>query len=88
MLPVPEKARLVGVLDKLLEAEYSETPQQKTLYQGYMSTLADMLVNIYPDISNVLRNRRLMFKAAPQMVQNTQYDCKDLKEALLQPAKV
>lgn len=87
-LPVPEKARLVGILDKLLEVEYNETPQQKTLYQGYMGTLADMLVNIYPDISNVLRNRRLMFKAAPQMIQNTEYDCKDLKEALIQPVKV
>ena len=87
-LPVPMKARLVGILDALISAEYGDSENQKTLYQGYMGTLADQLVNTYPDISNILRNRRLMFKAAPQLVKNTEYDCKDLREALLHSVKV
>ena len=87
-LPITMKARLLGILEKLLEVEYVGGTQQRVLYQGHLATLADMLVNVCPAVSNVLRNRRLMFKAAPQLVQNTEYDCKDVKEALTQPVKV
>ena len=87
-LPITMKAKVLGILEKLLEVEYFGKEQQRILYQGYLATLADMLVNVCPAVSNVLRNRRLMFKAAPQLVQNTEYDCKDVKEALTQAVKV
>lgn len=87
-LPVTMKAKILGPLEKLLEVEYVGGTQQRTLYQGYLASLADLLVNVCPAVSNVLRNRRLMFKAAPQLVQNTEYDCKDVKEALTQAVKV
>ena len=55
---------------------------------GYLGSLADLILPFSEGTSNVLRNRRLMFKAAPQLVCNTEYDNKDLKEALLQAVKV
>ena len=89
LLTPMDKAKILVQLEKLLRVEYSEPSQeQKAAYQGLMTNIAQDLVNFCPDISNVLRNRRLMFKFAPELVQNTEYDCKDLKEALIHPVKV
>ena len=83
-LPVLVKAPILKDLEKLLSVEYSEKYEHREqLYQGLLGNIADNLVAYCPAVSNVLRNRRLMFKAAPTLVCNTEYDCKDLKEALL-----
>lgn len=47
-----------------------------------MGVIADMLLPFSPQVSNMLRNRRLMFKACPDLVRNTCYDCKDLVAAM------
>lgn len=84
-LPIITKAGILKDLEKLLSVEYSDTyPNREQMYQGLLGNIADQIVDFCPEVSNVLRNRRLMFKAAPTLVCNTEYDCKDLKEALLQ----
>lgn len=89
ILSPSDKAQALVQVEKLLRVEYSTADDtQKALYQGAMANLAQFLSPFCPEISNVLRNRRLMFKFAPQLVQNTEYDCKDLKEALIHPVKV
>lgn len=50
-----------------------------------MGSLADMILPFSVKVSNLLRNRRLMFKACPELVRQTEYDCKDLQEALKSP---
>lgn len=89
VIPVTVKAKILGELEKLLRVEYDENAQNKAaLFMGYLGSLADLILPFSEGTSNVLRNRRLMFKAAPQLVCNTEYDNKDLKEALLQAVKV
>lgn len=50
--------------------------------------MADDLVPFCPEVSNVLRNRRLLFRATPELIKDTEFDCKDLERALTQPTKV
>lgn len=89
LLSPNDRAQALVQVEKLLRVEYSAADDtQKALYQGAMANLAQFLSPFCPEISNVLRNRRLMFKFAPELVQNTEYDCKDLKEALIHPVKV
>ena len=84
-LPVIVKAEVIKQLDKLLKLLYNDSSKNlSSLYQGYMGNIADSLVAYCPDVSNVMRNRRLIFKAAPELVMNTEYDCKDVKRAMLQ----
>lgn len=83
-LPIIVKASVLKDLEKLLSVEYSQQyKNREQMYQGLLGNIADTLVNFCPEVSNILRNRRLMFKAAPTLVCNTEYDCKDLKTVLL-----
>ena len=52
-------------------------------YTGLMSGLADSILPYSSVAANILRNRRIMFRAAPELVRDTEYDCKDYREALI-----
>lgn len=88
-IPITVKAKILGEVEKLLRVEYdAKAEHQSNIFMGLLGSIADIILPFSQGTSNVLRNRRLMFKAAPQLVCNTEYDNRDLKEALLQPAKV
>ena len=70
-IPVIKKARLIKPIEDLIRIEYAELSSNTgALYQGYLGNIADELVPFCPDVSNVLRNRLLVFRASPQLVQN------------------
>lgn len=82
-IPLVSKLPIISDLNKLIALQYSaEASKKSAQWQGYMSSIADMLLPFSKQVANTLRNRRLLFKAAPQLVQNTQYDCKDVLQAL------
>ena len=82
-IPVLKKLDIMNQLKALIALEYSNKDHISVKYQGY--SLADMILPFSVKVSNLLRNRRLMFKACPQLVRQTEYDCKDLQEALKSP---
>lgn len=84
-IPVLKKLDIMNELKALIALEYSNKDHISVKYQGYMGSLADMILPFSVKVSNLLRNRRLMFKACPQLVRQTEYDCKDLQEALKSP---
>lgn len=82
-IPLINKLPIISDLNKLIALQYSEEAANRSAqWQGYMSSIADMLLPFSKHVANTIRNRRLLFKAAPQLVQNTQYDCKDILQAL------
>ena len=88
-LPVVVKASILAQIKNLLKVEYKESyPEQKAAFQGLMANIADDLVDYCPEVSNVLRNRRLLFRATPELIKDTEFDCRDIEKALTQPAKV
>lgn len=84
-IPVFKKLDIMNELKALIALEYSNKQHLSVKYQGYMGSLADMILPFSVKVSNLLRNRRLMFKACPELVRQTEYDCKDLQEALKNP---
>lgn len=52
-------------LKALIALEYSNKDHISVKYQGYMGSLADMILPFSVKVSNLIRNRRLMFKACP-----------------------
>lgn len=88
-LPVVVKASILAQIKNLLKVEYKEPyPEQKAAFQGLMANIADELSDYCPEVSNVLRNRRLLFRATPELIKDTEFDCRDVEKALTQPAKV
>ena len=88
-LPVVVKASILAQIKNLLKVEYKEPyPEQKAAFQGLMANIADELSDYCPEVSNVLRNRRLLFRVTPELIKDTEFDCRDVEKALTQPAKV
>ena len=64
-IPVLKKLDIMNELKSLIALEYSNKDHLSVKYQGYMGSLADMILPFSVKVSNLLRNRRLMFKACP-----------------------
>lgn len=83
-IPVTQKALLIKQIDQLIRIQYNkEGKQLVTLYTGLSGSVADLILPYSAAASNILRNRRIMFRAAPQLVRDTQYDCKDFRQAIV-----
>lgn len=81
-LDLISKMRCIQEVQKAIDIVYSDVSQLSIKFQGQMGVLQDTILPYSKNISNILRNRRLIFKYAPQMMRNTQYDCKDILTAL------
>ena len=81
-IPVLKKVQILKEVRDLISLQYSGKQHISVKFQGYLGSIADMILPFSVKTSNMLRNRRLMFKACPQLVRQTQYDCKDLQDAL------
>lgn len=82
-IPIPTKAILIKKLNQIIALQYSEPDKYTSFkYQGLMANLADQLVNFSVEAANILRNRRLLFKASVQLTRDSEYDCKDFIAAL------
>lgn len=84
-IPVLKKLDIMNELKAMIQLIYSDKDHMSVKYQGYMGSLADMILPFSTKVSNLLRNRRLMFKGCPELLRQTEYDCKDLQEALKNP---
>lgn len=83
-IPVTQKALIIKELDKLIHTEYNKEGKQAFVqYTGLLGSIADLILPYSTSASNILRNRRIMFRAAPQLVRDTQYDCKDFRQAII-----
>lgn len=83
-IPIKQKAQLIRTIDKIIQLQYKLNGQNLiSSYIGSLGILADDILPYSKCASNVLRNRRIMFKAAPELVRDTEYDCKDFREALI-----
>ena len=82
-LDIISKMQLLREVQKVVDIIYADTIEQRSIkFQGQSGVLQDMFLPYSKDISNILRNRRLIFKYTPELMQNTQYDFKDLKQWL------
>jgi hypothetical protein len=63
---------------------YKENHDEKSRFQfsGYMSSAAEMLAPVAPKMANMLRDRRLAFVAAPDLMEEAGYDLYGLVEQL------
>ena len=82
-IPISVKPELLKQLARIIDIEYSEEDKQTSIeYQGCLANLANDLLPFSKTASNILRNRRIMFKVSPQLTRDTQYDCKDFIKAI------
>lgn len=84
VIPMSYKRQLIDILQKLIEIQYTQNLDRslKVTWQGYMSTLSDLLLPFSSTCSNVLRNRRLMFRYTIDLVRNSDYDNSDILKVL------
>lgn len=63
---------------------YKENHDERSRFQfsGYMSSAAEMLAPVAPKMANMLRDRRLAFVAAPDLMEEAGYDLYGLVEQL------
>lgn len=81
-LDILSKMTLIKEVKILIDIIYKDNKLLEQEFQGQMGILEDAILQYSIAAGNVLRNRRLLFKYAPQMIRNTQYDCKDLLKFL------
>lgn len=81
-LDVITKAKLSVQIEKLIAIINSDKDNLSVLFQGQASVIEDMLLPVSKDISNILRNRRLIFKLVPHLIKDTEYNYTDILNAL------
>lgn len=85
-IPVTTKIEIAKVLQGLFkitaQQNIDQNRQQKDIWAGKMVQLADQLLPFSDQVANIVRNRRLLFKAAPSLSIGTPYSCQDIYEAL------
>ena len=81
-LPITEKvaiAQTINQITKLISKQNIDLDKVLCVeWAGRMVQLADKLSPFSTDISNMIRNRRLIFKAAPSLSKDTPYSCADI----------
>lgn len=86
VIPVTTKIEIAKVLQGLFkitaQQNIDQNRQQKDIWAGKMVQLADQLLPFSDQVANIVRNRRLLFKAAPSLSIGTPYSCQDIYEAL------
>lgn len=85
-IPITTKIEIAKVLQGLFkitaQQNIDQNRQQKDIWAGKMVQLADQLLPFSEQVANIIRNRRLLFKAAPSLSIGTPYSCQDIYDAL------
>ena len=85
-IPIQQKVTIAAEINqilKLISKQNIDTSRQfKVQWAGRMVNLADTLLPFSSAISNMVRNRRLIFKAAPSLSKGTEYSCQDILSCL------
>ena len=81
-IPITQKVPIAAAINQILKLiskqNIDSNRQLKVQWAGRMVDLADMFLPFSVDISNMLRNRRLIFKAAPSLSKGTEYSGQDI----------
>lgn len=81
---LPEKLRMkvwgdtISIRNSILEYKVYGKEEPRIRYEGLVANLAEAVVGIAPLFANMLRNRRLMFKADPKLALDAGYDFEDI----------
>lgn len=84
-IPITTKIEIAKVLQGLFkitaQQNIDQNREQKDIWAGKMVQLADQLLPFSEQVANIIRNRRLLFKAAPSLCIGTPYSCQDIYDA-------
>ena len=72
------KQHLAYEIDQLITTIQSSSQNIKLLWSGYMARIAQLLMPYSTRLSQIVRNRRLLFKQMPQATIGTQFNCSDI----------
>lgn len=86
VLPETLKLRLCSLIEAAQDAvrKYKESPNSNytICYEGALACAADAAVNVSQSFANMLRNRRLLFKADIGLALDAGYDFADVLKFL------
>lgn len=81
-IPITQKVPIAAAINQILKLiskqNIDSSKQLRVQWAGRMVSLADMFLPFSADLSNMLRNRRLIFKAAPSLSKGTEYSGQDI----------
>lgn len=81
-IPITQKVPIAAAINQILKLiskqNIDSSKQLRVQWAGRMVSLADMFLPFSVDLSNMLRNRRLIFKAAPSLSKGTEYSGQDI----------